>query len=155
MSRGDIDLSGVAGKDGKKDEKSEDEDKVSDDLAPLVAMLKLALDNQVKDVRESKRLTDSACCLVVDEGDMNMRLQKMLKASGQLGMEGERILEINAKHPLIASLASKAKGDGAGKAVEDMAHLLLDQAMILEGELPKDPAAFAKRMSDAMSRSVA
>jgi len=155
VSRGDIDLSGVAGKDGKKDEKSEDEDKVSDDLAPLVAMLKLALENQVKDVRESKRLTDSACCLVVDEGDMNMRLQKMLKASGQLGMEGERILEINAKHPLIASLASKAKGDGAGKAVEDMAHLLLDQAMILEGELPKDPAAFAKRMSDAMSRSVA
>ncbi len=155
ISRGDIDLSGIAGKDGKKDEKTEEESKPSGDIAPLIAMLKLALEGEVKDVRESKRLTDSACCLVVDEGDMNMRLQKMLRATGQLGMESERILEINVKHPLIVSLTDRAKGDAAGKAVEDMAHLLLDQAMILEGELPKDPAAFARRMSEAMSKAMA
>jgi molecular chaperone HtpG len=155
VSRGDIDLSGIVGKDGKKDEKADDSDKTTGEIAPLIAMLKLALEGSVKDVRESKRLTDSACCLVVDEGDMNMRLQKMLRATGQLGMESERILEINAKHPLIASLAERAKGEGAGKAIEDMAFLLFDQAMILEGELPKDPAAFARRMSAAMSKAVA
>jgi len=78
----------------------------------------------------------------------------MLRASGQLGAEGERILEINAKHPLIRSLAERAKGDGGSREIEDMAYLLFDQALILEGELPKDPALFARRMSDAMAKAV-
>ncbi|MBT5435611.1 MAG: molecular chaperone HtpG [Alphaproteobacteria bacterium] len=151
VSRGDIDLSGIAGGDDKDETKDEEP---AGDVAPLVAMIKLALESSVKDVRESKRLTDSACCLVVDEGDMNMRLQKMLRASGQLGAEGERILEINAKHPLIRSLAERAKGDGGSREIEDMAYLLFDQALILEGELPKDPALFARRMSDAMAKAV-
>tara|TARA_Y100001934_G_scaffold283713_2_gene405897 strand:+ start:5072 stop:6973 length:1902 start_codon:yes stop_codon:yes gene_type:complete len=152
VSRGDIDLSTIGGENASDEEKTDDEP--SGDTAPLIAMLKLALEGEVKDVRESKRLTDSACCLVVDEGDMNMRLQKMLQATGQLGMQSERILEINPKHVLITSLSDIAKGDGATRDVEEMAHLLLDQALILEGELPKDPAAFARRLSDAMARAV-
>ena len=116
-------------------------------------MVKLALEKQVKDVRESKRLTDSACCLVVDEGELNMRLQKMLKATGQMDQAGQQILEINAKHPLIRALADKAKG-GSSPENEDLAVLLHDQARILEGEPPADIAAFARRMSAAMAKAV-
>ena len=151
VNRGDIDLSGIggeAGADGADDE-------AGGDAAALIAMIRLALEGRVKDVRASRRLTDSACCLVVEEGGMNARLQKMLRAAGQARDESERILEINPRHALIRSLGARAKGDGASRDIEQMARLLLDQALILEGELPKDPADFAKRMSDAMARAVA
>ena len=151
VSRGDIDLSAVGGEEaGAQEEK---EAAPTGELSALIAMVKLALEKQVKDVRESKRLTDSACCLVVDEGELNMRLQKMLKATGQMDQAGQQILEINAKHPLIRALADKAKG-GSSREIEDMAFLLLDQAKILEGEPPADIAAFARRMSAAMARAV-
>ena len=151
VSRGDIDLSAVGGEEaGAQEEK---EAAPTGELSALIAMVKLALEKQVKDVRESKRLTDSACCLVVDEGEMNMRLQKMLKASGQLNDAGQQILEINARHPLIKALADKAKG-GSSREIEDMAFLLLDQARILEGDPPADIAAFARRMSAAMAKAV-
>ena len=151
VSRGDIDLSKIGGVDEKAEEK---EAAPEGELAALIAMTKLALEKQVKDVRESRRLTDSACCLVVDEGELNMRLQKMLKASGQLNQAGQQILEINARHPLIRALAEKARG-GSSREIEDMAFLLLDQAKILEGEPPADLAAFARRMSAAMAKAVA
>ena len=150
VARGDISLDQVAGDDagagGGKEE--------SGDITPLVAMLKLALENKVTDVRESKRLTDSACCLVVDEGEMSMRLQKMLQSGGHDAMAAKRILEINAHHPLIRSLVERTRSGGASHQIEDMAHLLLDQALIQEGELPQDPARFAQRMSDTMVRAV-
>ena len=150
VSRGDIDLSAI----GAEDEKAEEKEAAPEgDLSALIAMVKLALEKEVKDVRESRRLTDSACCLVVDEGELNMRLQKMLKASGQMNQAGQQILEINARHPLIRALADKAKG-GSSREIEDMAFLLLDQARILEGEPPADIAAFARRMSAAMTRAV-
>lgn len=151
VSRGDIDLSAIGGEDDKDEEKKDAAPE--GELSALIAMVKLALEKQVKDVRESKRLTDSACCLVVDEGEMNMRLQKMLKATGQMNQAGQQILEINAKHPLIKALAEKAKG-GSSREIEDMAYLLLDQARILEGEPPADIAAFARRMSAAMAKAV-
>ena len=151
VSRGDIDLSAIGGEEEKDEEKKDAAPE--GELSALIAMVKLALEKQVKDVRESKRLTDSACCLVVDEGEMNMRLQKMLKATGQMNQAGQQILEINARHPLIKALADKAK-DGSSREIEDMAFLLLDQAKILEGEPPADIAAFARRMSAAMAKAV-
>ena len=154
-TRGDIDLDAIA---GTKTDESEDDKKdetPSGDLGALIAMVKLALGDKVKDVRESKRLTDSACCLVADEGDLDMRLQKMLQAAGQAPGDAARILEINAKHRLIRAMAEKARQDGSAKDVEEMAFLLLDQARIIEGEPPLDGAAFAKRMADTMARALA
>ena len=152
VARGDINLAAIAsdGAEATTDEKEE-----TGDITPLVAMLKLALENKVTDVRESKRLTDSACCLVVDEGEMSMRLQKLLQSSGQDAMAGKRILEINPGHALIRSLVERTRSEGSSRQIEDMAHLLLDQALIQEGELPQDPARFAQRMSDTMARAVA
>ncbi|MDE0796942.1 MAG: molecular chaperone HtpG [Alphaproteobacteria bacterium] len=150
-TRAGADLDKVAAdtSDDKEEEKpaSFDEGKVD----ALIAMFKLTLDEEVKDVRVSERLTDSAVCLVSDEGDMDLRIERMLKQHNQLEQAFKRILEINPRHPLVASLAESVGKDGAGPKVEDAAWLLLDQARIIEGEKVPDPAAFSRRLNSVMS----
>jgi len=147
VTRGGADLSKIKG--GDKDDAPDD--KAAAELAPLVAAMKLALGEQVKDVRTSDRLTDSAVCLVAGEGDMDIHLERILRAHKQLDTAAARILEINPKHSLIKALGKTARADGKAAAVEDAAHLLLDQARILEGEPVTDPADFARRMSKVMT----
>jgi molecular chaperone HtpG len=79
----------------------------------------------------------------------------MLAQHGQLTAARPRILEINPRHPLIRSLAEKAKAEGARPELEEAAFLLLDQARIIEGETPSDPSAFSRRMAAVMARSLA
>ena len=134
-----------------KDDKAFDEGKVD----ALIAMFKLTLQDEVKDVRVSERLTDSAVCLVSDEGDMDLRIERMLKQHNQLEQAFKRILEINPHHPLVTSLAESVGKDGAGEKVEDAAWLLLDQARIIEGEKVPDPAAFSRRLNNVMSVGLA
>ena len=136
----------------KKEEKTEDDDTPKEDIDRLLAAMKLALGEDVKDVRVSDRLTESAVCLVADEGDIDMNLERLLKAHQQIDTRAPRILEVNAGHALIKELAEKAKnGDGA---TDDAALLLLDQARILEGEPLPDPAGFAQRMSAFMTKGM-
>ena len=132
------------------------EEKPAGDIATLIALLKLSLGDAVKDVRSSKRLTDSAVCLVADESDMDMHLERLLRQHKQLnaGLDAKRILEINPKHALIARLVELAGKAGASDALGDFAWLLLDQARILEGETLPDPAAFAKRLSSVLARGL-
>jgi molecular chaperone HtpG len=120
-------------------------------VASLIALFKLTLGEAVKDVRASNRLTDSAVCLVADEGELDMHLERLLKQHHQLPAEGKRILEINPNHPLVQRLGRLAGQDGASDALADYAWLLLDQARILEGEALPDPAAFARRLSSLLS----
>ncbi|MDE0384834.1 MAG: molecular chaperone HtpG, partial [Defluviicoccus sp.] len=120
----------------------------------VIAMFKLALKDEVKDVRTSDRLTDSAACLVADEGDLDINLERLLKQHRQLDTGFKRILEINPSHALIRSLADAVgKGAAAGR-LADTAWLVLDQARIMEGETPPDPAAFSRRMSEALARGL-
>ena len=144
--------------DSKKDG-AKDKDKKSDNagLDALVARLKVALGEAVKDVRSSSRLTDSAVCLVSDDNDMDIHMERILKQHKQLGGAGDtpRILEINPKHALIVKLSDAAKASTeANPAIDDAAHLLLDQARILEGESPTDPLAFARRVSQIMEKGI-
>ncbi len=119
----------------------------------VVAMFKLALHQEVKDVRTSDRLTDSAACLVADEGDMDIHLERLLKQHRQLdGGGAKRILEINPDHALIRRLAEAVGGDGSAGRLSDAAWLVLDQARIMEGEPLPDPAAFSRRMCEAVAR---
>lgn len=119
--------------------------------ATLIAAMKQALGDKVKDVRASKRLTESAVCLVAD-GLMDRTLEKLLSRQKDSGVAVTApILEINAGHPLIAALAKTVTAKGAD-AVGDAAQLLLDQAFILEGEQVPDPAAFARRVGEVMAR---
>jgi molecular chaperone HtpG len=127
-------------------------------IEALVAAMKEALGEAVKDVRASKRLTESAVCLVAGEGDLDMHIERLLRQHRQLGAAVPRILEINPKHPLILSLASLAAaghGDGGNDGLSEAAFLLLDQARILEGEPVADASAFARRMTAMMERGLA
>lgn len=134
----------------KDDEKKEDE-KPAPEMEALIGLLKTNLGDQVKDVRLSKRLTSSAVCLVADDGDMDMHMERILKMHDKLGDAGStRVLEINAENGLIKALGKKATDDGSVELLKDASFLLLDQARIMEGEIPDDPTAFAKRLSDIM-----
>ena len=120
----------------------------------LIAMFKLTLNDEVNDVRVSERLTDSAVCLVSDEGDMDLRVERMLKQQNQLQQSFKRILEINPRHALITALAQSVGKGGAGEKVEEAAWLLLDQARIIEGEQIPDPTAFSRRLNIVMASAL-
>ncbi|HIJ62974.1 MAG TPA: molecular chaperone HtpG [Rhodospirillaceae bacterium] len=125
-----------------------------DQMDALIAAFKLALGDQVKDVRNSERLTTSAVCLVADDGDVSMHLERLLRQHQPGGKRPPRILEVNPRHPLIRRLAADAVGDGAADRLADPAHLLLDQARIVEGEALPDAAGFARRLSEVLERAV-
>ena len=117
---------------------------------PLVASIKLTLGDKVKDVRESGRLTDSACCLVADDGDMDTNLERILRQHRQITEAAPRVLEINPSHPLIRGLARRIRQNNSASDLADAAFLLLDQARIMDGEAVFEPKAFAQRMSRVM-----
>jgi len=150
VTEGGIDLSKIEG--APQPDKVEEPATPADALEGLIAAIKQTLGEAVADVRASERLTDSAVCLVAESGQMSIHLEKMLRAHKQLEQEFPRVLEINPRHPLIRGLADKVKGGGAD--IADVAHLLLDQARIVEGEPPGDPASFAKRMAAVMTRGL-
>ena len=150
-TRGSVDLDKIAPADvNAKTEKPEPPAK----LASLIAIFKLALGDAVKDVRGSERLTDSAVCLVADEGDLDIRLERLLKQHRQLDGAAKRILELNPHHPLIERLAGSVGESGASEQLFEFAWLLLDQARIVEGEQLPDPSAFARRLATLLERGL-
>ncbi len=147
---------GAADLDDIKADKKNDKGKTDEaDLSELIAAIKVELGETVKDVRPSKRLTDSPVCLIADDGDMDVNLERLLKRHGQLERGVPRVLELNPKHAIITSLAERAKSDGASddELLKDAAHLLVDQARIVDGETPADPSEFARRLGSVMARA--
>jgi molecular chaperone HtpG len=124
-------------------------------LDALIAAFKEALKGQVKDVRVSQRLTESPVCLVADDRDLDLHLTRVLKQHRQIATEAARILEINPRHEIIVQLARLAQGAASRAEIEDAAHLLWDQARILEGEPPADPGAFSARLARMLARCLA
>ena len=149
-TRGGLDLDKITPPEDGNDERPEPPAK----LASLIAIFKLALGDAVKDVRSSDRLTDSAVCLVADEGDMDMHFERLLKQHRQLDMMSKRILELNPRHRLIERLAATVGEAGASDQLSEFAWLLLDQARIVEGEQLPDAAAFARRLSTLLERGL-
>ncbi len=152
VAQGGADLSKIAAPEA---ETAKPEEAPADALSSLIAALKLALGDAVKDVRRSERLTESAVCLVAEEGDMSLHLERLLRAHQQVSGAQPRILEINPGHPLVRRLADVAVKAGAGEEMADAAQLLLDQARIVEGESLPDPAAFARRFAKVMEKGLA
>ncbi len=107
---------------------------------PLLAKLKEALKDKAEDVRVTTRLVDSPACLVVQDHGMSTQLARMLKQAGQAAPEVKPVLEVNAEHPLVKKL------DGSVH-FHDLAHILFDQALLAEGGMPADPAAYVKRVN--------
>jgi len=150
ITRGGSDLADL----GEAETKEDAPEPVADaDLDLLIAALKENLGEHIKDVRTTDRLTDSPVCLVVDDTDMDINLQRILQQQNQLQAALPRILEINPRHAVIGALAVQAAGSGGMDAVADAAYLLLDQAHILEGEGPLDPTEFSSRLSRLIAKS--
>ncbi|MCC8938255.1 molecular chaperone HtpG [Bradyrhizobium sp. Arg68] len=142
LSQGDVDfgLIPLTDTDEKKDEPEAD-------AATTIALIKDALGERVSDVRASQRLTASASCLVAG-GDARDRALERLLAQQNRGAVTKPILEVNLRHPLVAALA----GDTA--QAKDLSLLLFEQAQILDGEMPDDPAAFASRLNQLVLRGM-
>ncbi len=137
LSQGDVDFGLIPLADEVAEENKEEP--VADE-AMTIAIVKEALGERVADVRASQRLTASASCLVAS-GEARDRALERLLAQHDKGAARKPVLEINLKHPLVAAIAD-AKDTG-----RDLAFLLLEQAQVLDGELPDDPAAFANRLN--------
>ena len=140
LSQGDLNLDLIprvdATDEAKKDEPEADE-------AATIAVIKAALGERVSDVKASTRLTSSASCLVADSQGPSRELERILSQQNR-GMRAKPVLEINLRHPMVGAIT---KAQAGSKAVDDLSLLLLEQAQILDGELPEDPAAFAARLN--------
>jgi molecular chaperone HtpG len=138
VARGELDLSKVKGGDEKEP------DWPVGEYAELLRALKGALGERVKDVRVSRRLTESPSCLIADEHEMGANLARILKAVGQKVPPTKPILEINPQHAIVKRLAP---GD---ERFADWASLLFEQALLAEGGQLEDPARFVRRSNELM-----
>jgi molecular chaperone HtpG len=125
------------------DESAKDKPEAGADEATTIAIIKSSLGDRVSDVRVSARLTTSASCLVAGSHGPDRELERLLSQQNR-GTRTKPILEINLRHPLVAAIAKAAAGSAT---TDDLSLLLLEQAQILDGELPDDPAAFAARLN--------
>ena len=139
VARGDLDLGKLEDTEAKKAHET-----VESEFKDLVARIRTALGERVKDVRVTSRLTSSPACLVADEHDMGANLQRILKAVGQNVPTAKPILEVNPEHPLLTRLK------GEEKRFDDWSRLLFDQAQLAEGATLEDPAGFVKRLNELM-----
>jgi molecular chaperone HtpG len=146
LSQGDVNFDLVPLVDDNAKDKAES---VSDEAA-TIAVIKASLGDRVTDVRASQRLTTSASCLVAGSQGPDRELERLLSQQNR-GVKTKPILEINLRHPLVAAIA-KAEADSTKAG--DLSLLLLEQAQILDGELPEDPAAFAARLNRLVLQAI-
>ncbi|MGD9849133.1 MAG: molecular chaperone HtpG [Desulfuromonas sp.] len=140
--KGDLDLG-----DGDKDEKEEKKKAFSD----LLGLMQDELKDLVSEVRLSGRLKDSAVCLVAGEHDLDPKMARMFQAMGQEVPKGQRVLEVNPDHELIGRMKELFSQTPDSPRLKDYTGLLYDQALLLEGEAPRNPAAFARSLAKLMA----
>jgi molecular chaperone HtpG len=147
LSQGDVDFALVPLLDQAAEQKP-----ASDEDASVIKAVKDALADKVSEVRASQRLTESAACLVASAQGRDRELERLLARQNR-GSGAKPILELNMGHDLVKALAA-ALGEKRESDVLDIAALLLDQAHILDGEVPADPASFAKRLNTLVVRGL-
>jgi len=135
VAKGAVDLGKLQDEEEKKAAEA-----AAETFKPVLDKLKDSLKDKAKDVRVTTRLVDSPACLVVEDGEYSTQLARLLKQAGQQAPEIKPILEVNADHALVKKLDGSAHFD-------DLAHILFDQALLAEGGLPEDPAAYVKRVN--------
>jgi molecular chaperone HtpG len=147
LSQGDLNLDLIP----LVDDAAKDKEEPAADEAATIATIKASLGERVSDVKASTRLTTSAACLVAGSHGPDRELERILSTQNR-GMKTRPVLEINLRHPLVAAIAGKSSDKAAA---DDLSFLLLEQAQILDGELPEDPAAFAARLNRLVLQGVA
>jgi molecular chaperone HtpG len=146
VAKGALDLGDLEDK-----EEKESSEKQSEAHKELLQRMQDVLNDAVKEIRISQRLTDSPACLVVEEHDMSANLARVLKSVGQDAPQTKPIMEINATHPLVERLEGEQDGD----KFSDLSKVLFDQAQLAEGGQLDDPAAFVRRLNSLMLKLAA
>ena len=156
ISQGGADLDLIEKPESEEDKGKSEEEKAAEkgNVAELVAFVKETLGDAVSDVRISSRLASSPVCIVAPDYGPDRQLEKLMRSQkgAEIGMKP--ILEVNPDHGLIRILADQLKAASDKSGLEDGAHLLLDQALILDGEHPSNPADFATRLSKVMMAGI-
>ncbi len=150
IAKGDVDLNPEAA-----EEKKEKREKTGQKYQELIAFIKDALKDDLKDVKISDRLTASACCLVSDEMDMDVRMEQILKTMHKDMPPTKRILEINPEHNLIKGMREMVKDNKHHPRLTEYAKLLYEQSLLTAGLPIQDPTAFANRISNLMAAETA
>ncbi|KKW67495.1 heat shock protein 90 [Lampropedia cohaerens] len=136
------------------DLQDEEERKAAEEAAaqfkPVLEKLKQVLKDEAEDVRVTTRLVDSPACLVVKDGQLSNQMARLLRQAGQPVPEMKPVLEVNPAHPLVTKLQ-----DQADTQFEELAHILFDQAVLAEGGLPRDPAAYVRRVNNVLTGNAA
>ncbi|MGW0613692.1 molecular chaperone HtpG [Streptomyces sp. NPDC002788] len=149
VAKGEIDL------DGEGEEKAgEEREKQAEEYAGLLGWMREQLDEDIKEVRLSTRLTVSPACVVSDAHDLTPALENMYRAMGQEVPRTKRILELNPGHPLVKGLNQAYRDREDGAELAESAELLHTLAVLAEGGQPKDPAKFVKLVSDRLERTL-
>jgi molecular chaperone HtpG len=125
---------------------------VADAVKDFLAFVKTTLGDAVAEVRASERLTDSAVCLVAPDSGPDRALERILAGAGRLNAASKPILEVNPRHDIVVALAKLGDGERAFK--EDAAHLLFDEARVLDGERPADARLFSDRLGRVLGRGL-
>jgi molecular chaperone HtpG len=148
VTQGAADLASIARTDAKEEAQVE----AAPAVKIFVAFLKSTLGDAVSDVRMSDRLTDSAVCLVAPDSGPDRALEKILASAGRISSAAKPILEVNPRHALVTALAALGESERAFK--EDAAHLLFDEARVLDGERPADARSFSDRLARVLERGL-
>jgi molecular chaperone HtpG len=151
LSKGEVDFGLVPLIDDNKDEATADDAQKTDEAAVIDAV-KGALGERVADVVASQRLADSPACLVASKSGPDLEIERLLSRQNR-GLGAKPILELNMKHALVKALA-RARAESHDADVNDLSALLFEQAQILDGEVPDDPAAFAARLNRLVVRGL-
>ena len=152
IGKGAVDLG--ASSETEKEEVAKEREEQTKDYKDLLDAIKTALDEHIKEVRLSGRLTESPACLVLDEHDVSPQLEKMLRMMGQEVPTTKRILELNPKHPLLEKLKALHDKDAATETLKPYAELLYGQALLAEGGQMPDPAALSKHIAGVMLKAL-
>ena len=155
ITQGQINLDDLDEK--NKDKKSESKDqkeKQDKEYVDLIAQMKVVLGEHVKDIRLSSKLTDSPVCLVADDGDMDIAMEQLMAQRDTNYKGAPRILEINGDHSLIKNMKSLLSKKENNDLVSDAGTLLFEQARLLEGKMPADPAQFSKIMNQFLIKAI-
>ena len=139
VAKGGLDLGGL-----EDEAEKEQREKETNDYQELIEKIKSVLEEQVKEVRVTFRLTESPACLVADTYDMGGNLERLLKSAGQKITHTKPILEINPYHPMVQKLKTEMDN------FDDWSHILFDQALLAEGGQLEDPATFVKRLNELL-----
>jgi len=151
VDRGDVDLDSEE----EKKEKETKQEQARKEFGDVLSFIKSHLEDKIKEVRLSKRLTDSSCCLVADEYGINANMERLLKAMNQPVPESKRVLELNPDHPIMKTMTGIFNENKEDSRLGDYADLLYDQALLTEGSPIKDPLRFTKLVSELMVKAAA